>query len=118
MGQKVYPVGLRVGITCTWDSVWYSKEGYTIALHEDLMIRSYLKKRYKRAGIVRIVVERFPEKINVNLHTVRPGVIIGPKGAAIEAVKAELKSRVSLPLHISIIIRIASPCSTWQYKST
>lgn len=103
MGQKVNPVGLRLGITRSWESVWYSKEGYRESLHEDLMIRSYLKKKYKRAGIVRIVIERFPEKINVNLHTVRPGVIIGPKGASIESAKADLKKKVSLPLNISII---------------
>lgn len=103
MGQKVNPVGLRLGITRSWESVWYAKEGYTAALHEDIMIRNYLKKKYKRAGIVRIVIERFPEKINVNLHTVRPGVIIGPKGVAIEGAKADLKKKVSLPLNISII---------------
>ncbi|MEQ8350418.1 MAG: 30S ribosomal protein S3 [Leptospiraceae bacterium] len=103
MGQKVNPIGLRLGITRSWDSIWYSKEGYQDALHEDLMIRQYLQKRYKRAGLLRIVIERFPEKINVNLHTVRPGQIIGPKGVAIEAVKAELKKRVSLPLNLSIV---------------
>ena len=89
MGQKVSPVGLRLGITRSWDSIWYAGSEYKAFLHEDIMIRKMINKRFKRAGIVRIVVERFPEKININIHTVRPGVIIGQKGASIEAVKAE-----------------------------
>ncbi|MCB1322574.1 MAG: 30S ribosomal protein S3 [Leptospiraceae bacterium] len=103
MGQKVNPVGLRLGITRTWDSVWYANEEYRANLHEDLMIRRIINKRFKRAGIVKIVVERFPEKITINIHTVRPGVIIGQKGSSIEAIKEELKKRVKKPLNISII---------------
>ncbi len=103
MGQKVHPLGLRLGITRTWDSVWYSKEEYRANLHEDLMIREVIKKRFKRAGIVRVIIERFPEKLNVNIHTVRPGVVIGPRGANIEALKKDLKKKVSKPLNISII---------------
>lgn len=103
MGQKVNPVGLRVGITRSWDSVWYSAEDYKANLHEDFKIRKMINKRFKRAGIVKMIVERFPEKINVNIHTVRPGVVIGPRGANIEALKSELKKHVSKPLNISII---------------
>lgn len=103
MGQKVNPTGLRVGITRTWDSVWYAKEGYQASLHEDLMIRSMIQKRFRRAGIVKIVIERFPEKISINIQTVRPGVVIGPRGANIEALKSELKKKIEKPLNISII---------------
>lgn len=103
MGQKINPIGTRVGITRTWDSVWYAREEYSANLHEDIMIRRTLKKGFKRAGIVKIVIERFPEKININIHTVRPGVVIGPRGANIEAKKKELKKLVSKPLNISII---------------
>jgi len=103
MGQKVNPVGLRVGITRSWDSVWYAKEDYKKNLHEDIMIRRQVHKRFKRAGIVKIVVERFPEKINVNIHTVKPGVVIGQKGVSIEALKNELKKKVVKPLSISIV---------------
>ena len=103
MGQKVNPVGLRLGITRTWDSVWYAGEDYRANLHEDIEIRKTLARRFKRAGIVKTVIERFPEKINISIHTVRPGVIIGQKGASIEAVKNELKKNVSKPLHISIV---------------
>ena len=103
MGQKINPIGIRLGITRSWDSVWYSKEDFAKNLHEDIMIRKVINNRFKRAGIVKIVIERFPEKINVNIHTVRPGVVIGPRGANIEGVKKELKKRVAKPLSISII---------------
>lgn len=103
MGQKVNPIGLRIGITRTWDSVWFSKEDYKTNLHEDIMIRKMVKARFKNAGIVRIVIERFPEKINVNIHTVRPGLVIGPRGANIEALKSEMKPKVAKPLNLSII---------------
>ncbi len=103
MGQKVNPVGLRLGITRSWDSVWYSKEDYRKNLHEDIMLRNLVHRRFKRAGIVRIVVERFPEKINVSIHTVRPGMIIGQKGASIEQLKNELKKRVEKPISVGIV---------------
>ncbi len=103
MGQKVNPTGLRLGITRSWDSIWYAGEDYKKNLHEDLMIRREINGRFKRAGIVKIVIERFPEKININIHTVRPGVIIGQKGSSIEALKADLKKKVERPLSISIV---------------
>lgn len=103
MGQKVNPVGLRVGINRTWDSIWYSKDQYRANLHQDLAIRKFIQKRFKRSGIVKIVIERFPEKIGINIHTVRPGTVIGPKGASIEALKAELKNQLKKPLNISIV---------------
>jgi small subunit ribosomal protein S3 len=103
MGQKVNPIGLRLGITRSWDSIWYSKDKYKANLHEDLKIKSAITKKYRNAGIVRIVIERFPEKINVNIHTVRPGVVIGPRGATIENIKNQLRSTVTKPIALSII---------------
>jgi len=103
MGQKVNPIGLRLGINRTWDSIWFSSEKYRDFLHEDIKIKEMLKKRYKKAGIVRINVHRYPEKINVVIETVRPGMVIGPKGAAIEEVKATLKKMVSAPINLSIV---------------
>jgi len=79
MGQKVNPVGLRVGITRTWDSIWFAKEDYTKNLHEDIKIREFLQTKFKNSSLVKVVIERFPEKINVNLHTAKPGVVIGQK---------------------------------------
>jgi len=103
MGQKVNPHGLRIGIIKTWDSIWFAQEEYKANLHEDILIRSMLKKKFKRAGVVRVVIERFPEKINVNIHTVRPGVVIGQKGANIEALKKDFKTAISKPVNVSIV---------------
>lgn len=103
MGQKVNPIGLRIGITRTWDSIWFSKEDYTKNLHEDLKIRRFLNKEFNNAGVVKVVVERFPEKINVNLHTAKPGVVIGHKGQNIEKVKNAIKSLSVKPININII---------------
>lgn len=103
MGQKVNPIGLRLGINRTWDSIWFASEKYRAFLHEDIKIKEMLKKRYKKAGIVRINVHRYPEKINVIIETVRPGMVIGPKGATIEEVKAQLKGMVSAPINLSIV---------------
>jgi small subunit ribosomal protein S3 len=103
MGQKVNPIGLRLGINRTWDSIWYAGEKYREFLHEDIKIKEMLKKRYKKAGIVRINIHRFPEKVNVIIETVRPGMVIGPKGATIEEVKTQLKEMVSVPINLSIV---------------
>ena len=90
MGQKVNPIGLRLGITRGWESTWYADKGYAKYLLEDQKIKKYLKKRLFHAGIARINVERTGEKIRVKLHTARPGIIIGKKGVEIEALKLDL----------------------------
>ena len=90
MGQKVNPIGLRLGITRGWESTWYADKGYAKYLLEDQAIKKYLKKRLFHAGIARINVERTGEKIRVKLHTARPGIIIGKKGVEIEALKQDL----------------------------
>lgn len=91
MGQKVNPIGLRIGITRGWDSIWFSQSDYKKNLHEDIKIRKFVQNRFNNAGVVKVVIERFPEKINVNLHTAKPGIVIGQKGANIEAVKKFLR---------------------------
>lgn len=103
MGQKVNPIGLRIGITRSWDSVWFSKEDFAKNLHEDIKIRKFLKEKFKNASLIKVTIERFPEKINVNLHTAKPGVVIGQKGANIENVKTLLKSMSDKPININII---------------
>ena len=90
MGQKVNPIGLRLNITRSWESIWYADKGYAKYLLEDQEIKKYLKKRLFHAGIARINVERTGEKIRVKLHTARPGIIIGKKGVEIEALKKDL----------------------------
>lgn len=94
MGQKVNPIGLRLNITRTWESIWYAgKKDYANNLYEDQEIRKYLKKRLYHAGISRIVIERTGDKIRIKLFTARPGIVIGKKGAEIEALKSDIESR-------------------------
>ncbi|TAE33214.1 MAG: 30S ribosomal protein S3 [Alphaproteobacteria bacterium] len=100
MGQKVNPIGLRLGINKTWESRWFSDAHYARDLHEDLKIRSYLKSRLKSSGISEIIIERTGKSVSVSIHTARPGVVIGKKGADIDKLKQDLgkftKSDVSL----------------------
>jgi len=93
LGQKVNPIGLRLNITRTWDSVWYADKEYGANLIEDQEIRSYLKKRLYHAGISRIVIERTGEAVRIKLYTARPGIVIGKKGAEIEALKKDLEQK-------------------------
>jgi len=100
MGQKVHPVGLRVGINRTWDSRWFARRDYATLLHEDLRLRRFLTERLAQAGVSRVVIERAAKKARVTIHSARPGVVIGKKGADIEKLRAEVakltKSEVSL----------------------
>jgi small subunit ribosomal protein S3 len=104
MGQKVNPKGLRIGITRTWDSIWYDdKKTYSSNLHEDLEIQKYIEKEKKNAGISKVAIERFPDRVNVNIHAARPGVLIGKKGVDIEGLKTELQKIASKNVYINII---------------
>jgi len=88
MGQKVNPIGLRLGINRTWDSRWYAKgEEYADLLHEDIKIRAFLKDKLKTASISRIIIERPHKKCRITIHTARPGVVIGKKGGDIEKLR-------------------------------
>ncbi|MCL7487918.1 MAG: 30S ribosomal protein S3 [Desulfobulbaceae bacterium] len=93
MGQKVNPIGLRLNITRTWESIWYAGKDYARNLYEDQEIRKYLKKRLYHAGVSRIVIERTGEKLRVKLFTARPGIVIGKKGAEIETLKSDIEKR-------------------------
>jgi small subunit ribosomal protein S3 len=104
MGQKVNPVGLRLGINKTWDSVWYEdKRTYSKHLHEDLKIEKFIEKNNQNAGISKVTIERFPDRVNVNIHASRPGVLIGKKGADIETLKNQLMKIASKNVYINII---------------
>lgn len=104
MGQKVNPIGLRVGVNRTWDSIWYEdKKNYAKYLHEDLAIKDYVKKEKHAAGISRVAIDRFPDRVNVNIHASRPGVLIGKKGSDIEALKEKLQKIASKNVYINII---------------
>lgn len=91
MGQKVNPIGLRLNVIRTWDSIWYADRDYSKYLIEDQKIRKFLKKRLYHAGIAKINIARTGEKIRIKLHTARPGIVIGKKGAEIENLKKDLE---------------------------
>ena len=90
MGQKVNPVGFRLGVVRTWESKWYAEKDYSGLLHEDLKLRDYLKKRLYHAGISKVEIERAASKAKVNIFAARPGIIIGKKGSEVEALKKDL----------------------------
>ena len=104
MGQKVNPIGLRVGINRTWESRWFAKgEEYADLLHEDLKIREFLKKELKSASISRIVIERPHKKCRVTIHTARPGVVIGKKGADIEKLRRKIAEMVDGEVFLNLV---------------
>ncbi|MBM3950336.1 MAG: 30S ribosomal protein S3 [Rhodospirillales bacterium] len=103
MGQKVNPVGLRLGINRTWDSRWFAENDYGNLLHEDLRIRKLLTERLAQAGVSRIVIERPAKKARVTIHTARPGIVIGRKGADIEKLKAEVQKMTGSEVHLNIV---------------
>ncbi len=104
MGQKVNPIGLRLGINRTWDSRWYAQTGeYADLLHEDLKIRDYLEGRLSQAGLSRIVIERPAKRARVTIHSARPGVVIGKKGADIEKLRRHLSKMTNGDVHLNIV---------------
>jgi small subunit ribosomal protein S3 len=103
MGHKVNPIGLRLGINRTWDSRWYADSGYSDLLHEDLEIRKALRKRLQQAGVSRIVIERPAKKARITIHTARPGVVIGKKGADIEKLRRDLQQMTGNDVHLNIV---------------
>ena len=95
MGQKVNPIGLRLGVNRTWDSRWYANtKDYARLLHEDIKIRAFLREKLAAAGISKIIIERPLKKCRVTVHTAKPGVVIGKKGADIEKLRKDRKSVV------------------------
>jgi len=104
MGQKVNPIGLRVGINRTWDSRWYANtREYGVLLHEDIRIRRFLQKRLHQAGVSRIVIERPAKKARVTISTARPGLVIGKKGADIEKLRQALSQMTGSDVHLNIV---------------
>ncbi len=91
MGQKTHPIGIRLGITRTWDSRWYLKKGYADQLLEDLAIKKEIKTKLFHAGVSKIEIERAGQKIRVIIHTARPGIIIGKKGSEVEKLRKDLE---------------------------
>ena len=103
MGQKTHPTGFRLGVIRSWDSRWFREKGYAEWLHQDLQLRAYIHKKLKSAGISRVDIERAANKCKINVHTARPGIVIGKKGASLEQLKKDLQkltqSEVFLNIH-------------------
>ncbi|MBU0726149.1 MAG: 30S ribosomal protein S3 [Alphaproteobacteria bacterium] len=103
MGQKVNPIGLRLGINRTWDSRWFADRGYADMLHEDLRLRSYLHSRLVQAGISKVVIERAAKKARITIHSARPGVVIGKKGTDIDKLRGDLQKMTSSEISLNIV---------------
>ena len=103
MGQKVNPVGLRLGINRTWDSRWFADKEYGSLLHEDVRIREYIEEKLSQAGVSRVVIERPAKRARITIHTARPGVVIGKKGADIEKLRQELSKMTGGDVTLNIV---------------
>jgi len=102
VGQKVHPKGFRLNVIEGWDSRWYARREYADLLHEDIKVRNFLKKRLYHAGVSKIEIERAANKAKINIHTARPGIVIGKKGAEIEKLKFELQKLTDKETFINI----------------
>ena len=102
MGQKVNPIGFRLGINRSWDSRWFSGKEYSDFVFEDYQIRRFLKTRLHQAGVSKVEIERAASKVRIRIHTARPGLIIGKKGVEIENLKRSLEKKIAKPVIIDI----------------
>ena len=102
MGQKTNPIGMRLGIIATWDSRWFARKDYAKLLEEDIFIRKYLKKRLSQAGVSRIVIQRAPSKVTVNISTARPGLVIGRRGQQVDQLRDELQHLTKKEIFLNI----------------
>ena len=91
MGQKTHPIGFRLGVNKTWASRWFSVREYSNFLHEDLKLREFLNKKLNHAGVAKVDIERLANKVKINIHTARPGIVIGKKGTGIDQLRAEVQ---------------------------
>ncbi len=103
MGQKVNPHGLRVGVIKDWDSRWYAEKNFSDLLVEDFGVRKFLKKKLYSAGVAKIEIERASERVRVNIHTAKPGIVIGKGGTAIEALRKELSTMIEGKVIVNIV---------------
>jgi small subunit ribosomal protein S3 len=103
MGQKVNPIGLRLGINRTWDSRWFARKDYGNLLLDDLGLRKFLRQRLGQAGVSRVVIERAAKKTRITLHSARPGVVIGKKGADIEKLRTDIAKLTNSEVSLNIV---------------
>jgi small subunit ribosomal protein S3 len=102
LGQKVHPIGFRLGVNRNWDSRWFARKEYSNFVLEDYNIRKFLKKRLFQAGVARIEIERAANKVRIRMYTARPGIVIGKKGSEIEKLKRELEKMINREIIIDI----------------
>ena len=102
MGQKTNPIGLRLGINRSWDSVWFDEKNYASKLHEDIILRNYINNRLSHASISRIEISRTSKRVSVTIHTARPGIVIGRGGTEVETLKSELKKFMGYDVNINV----------------
>ncbi|TRZ66464.1 30S ribosomal protein S3 [bacterium] len=102
MGQKTHPIGFRLGVINTWDSNWYDEKSFASKLQEDAKIRKYLKTRLEKAGVAKVVIERTLKKITLNIHTSRPGFVIGKSGKEISQLENEIKQITNKEVKINV----------------
>ena len=103
MGQKVNPIGMRIGVIRDWESKWYAGKDYAELLHEDLKVREYVSKRLKDASVSKIEIERAANRLNITIHTAKPGMVIGKGGTEVEALRKALNSLTGKRVHINIL---------------
>ncbi|PID16014.1 30S ribosomal protein S3 [Sporosarcina sp. P34] len=103
MGQKVHPNGLRVGVIRDWDSKWYAEKDYASLLHEDLKIREYIEKRLVEASVSKVEIERAAKRVNITIHTAKPGMVIGKGGSEVETLRKQLNEITGKRVHINIV---------------
>lgn len=103
MGQKVSPIGFRIGVNRDWDARWYAGKHYRELLHEDLRVRDYIKKNLANASVSRIEIERAANNLHINLHTAKPGMVIGRGGSGVEELRKQLEKMTDKKVHLNII---------------
>jgi len=102
LGQKVNPIGFRVGINRNWDSNWFDEKNFSKKLEEDLMLRRYVRNRLQRASVSKIEIERSPKRVTLTIHTARPGIVIGRKGAEVDKLREELQRLTKKDVQLNI----------------
>ena len=103
MGQKVNPVGFRLGVIRSWDSKWFHEKNYAKWLHQDIRLREMVKEKLNAAGISKVEIERAASKVNISVHTARPGVVIGKRGAEIDKIKKDLQSHTDNEVFLNVV---------------
>ncbi len=103
MGQKINPIGLRVGIIKDWESKWYADKDYADLLHEDIKIREYLEERLKMSSVSKVEIERAANRVNITIHTGKPGMVIGKGGSEVEKLRKDLNKLAGKRIHINIV---------------